>query len=453
MSFFHLLFLILAPTCSLASSMRGLSATPFFWGVANASFQVEGSPVDSDWYRFTHTKGMIKDGTNADRGTDFWNRYAEDFALAKKLGANSFRISVAWERIQPKANEWDENALRHYEIMIAEMRRLGLEPIVTLQHFVLPAWLSDDGGLRSSQFPALFTEYSKKVISRLMKGPASVKYWMTFNEPEILVLCGYVWGCWPPKHHLSVNQAVEAEAGIARAHLSVVNWVRHQGYSQLKMSVAKHWSVMQAKTNNNADLNATKMFDYIFNRQFMDAFVYGKLHFSMPLSKKINETIPIEGSGKGLDFVSINYYQRSIVSRMVLPPFYKSEKGPGVQNDMGWEIYPDGHRIALESVKQYGFPILISENGIADHDDHLRGKFLQDHIQALNQAKQEGIPLMGYLHWSLTDNFEWADGLTPRFGLVEIDYQTFERHPRPSFEIYRQLIATQKKNFEKPVHP
>ncbi|MBS1958288.1 MAG: family 1 glycosylhydrolase [Bdellovibrionales bacterium] len=440
---FILLLLVLTRS-SFASTVK--EPLPFLWGVGNAAFQVEGSPQDSDWYRFTHKAGAIKDGTNADVATDFWNRYEEDFKLAREMGANTFRISIAWERIQPAADRWDMAALAKYERILTKMQSYGLLPVVTLQHFVLPGWLADRGGLLAKNFPEIYTQYAMTVMNRLSAAPASVKLWMTFNEPEILVFCGYFWSCWPPKVYLEPVKAVNASANIARAHLMTVTQLRRaakskRNLSNVQISVAKHWTPVQPKTNKDGDVKAAQFYDDMFNRQFMDAFLYGKIRFLMPgKDASVTQTIALPDQRPGMDFISINYYQRSIVSKLPVYPHYMSVTGPGTKNDLGWEMYPTGLYTLLKDVARYKLPIMISENGVADKTDQYRPDFLKAHLNALIKAKNEGVPVVGYLHWSLTDNFEWAEGLSPRFGLVEMDYKTLERKPRPSYYMYRDLI-------------
>ena len=440
------MWLIITAVLFSTPKVYALPAQPFLWGVANASFQVEGSPADSDWYRFTHRARKIKDRTNADQATDFWNRYHEDFLLAKQLGVNSFRLSIAWERIQPEKDCFDETALEHYVSMMKDLRTLGIEPIITLQHYVLPAWLADEGGLLAEKFPEYFTAYAEKVISRLRQNPTQVSYWITFNEPELWVMASYLQGKWPPNHFLRPKQAVKAAAAIARAHIQLVNRIRALQFQEAKISVAKHWSVIQAFSSKNKDQKTARWVDDLFNRQFMDAFLDGNIRFKLPGTKALHEKINIKGAGKrGLDFISVNYYQRALIKRTFFYPNFGTRKGPGPTNDLGWEIYPEGMYLALKDIQKYGLPILISENGTADKNDSHRSEFLKNHIQQLQKAKDEGVNLMGYLHWSLTDNFEWAEGLTPRFGLVEIDYSTQKRTPRPSFFVYQKIIAESEK--------
>ncbi len=418
-------------------------ARDFLWGVANSSFQVEGSPVDSDWKRWTEVPGKIADNSSAVLATDFWNRFEEDFQLAKNLGAKAFRISIAWERIQPKENVWDESSLAHYEKIIESMRRHGLEPIVTLQHFTLPAWLAEKGGLLAQEFPTSFALYAEKVIKRLSFAPARVDYWMTFNEPIVMAQIGYMEGKWPPGIQNDPIKTIRVVANIARAHLKAVEKIRSIPQKNIKVSIAQHWRDFQTGPGF-WNWPAKKLCDWVFNRQLVNALMTGSLWFWMPGSEFIHETIALPEGRPGLDYLGINYYGRILISTTLTPPFVKTEEGPGMKSDLGWEIYPEGLYRVLKQVAAYKLPILISENGLADASDRHRGEFLKSHIVQMKKAQSEGIPLIGYLHWSLTDNFEWAYGFTPRFGLVEIDYQTLKRKPRPSYFVYKEIIQNNR---------
>jgi len=435
--FYFLVVLIFAASAQVQAKEK------FLWGVANAAFQVEGSPQASDWYDWTHTAGKIADGTDADQATDFWNLYERDFKLAADLGANSFRMSIAWERIEPQRDQWNQEALAHYQKIIEKMRGHGLEPIITLHHFVLPKWLADEGGLLSSEFPQLFAQFAQHVVSALSREPAGVRLWITFNEPNVLAMNGYVSGDWPPGIKGDIGKALKAQSQMAEAHIQAQREIKKLLIPSLKLGVAQHWRVFQPKSNSFLDRKVNQFLDFSFNRYFINI-----LNAGSPCSKFFSFFCPASSLKPGervLDFIGINYYGRTIASFTGPPSFYKTEEGPGPKSDIGWEIYPSGIYATLKDVARYNLPILITENGIADHGDNLsdklRGVFLKDHINYMIEAKNEEIDVMGYLHWSLTDNFEWTRGKAPRFGLVEIDYKTQTRLPRNSFKTYQGIIA------------
>ena len=432
-SFLFLLFL------SSASFVLADSSPKFLWGVGNSSFQVEGTPANSDWYRWTHTPGRIKDGTNADVVSDFWNMYDTDFKLAQEMGANAFRISIAWERIEPKKDVWDDVALEHYEKMLKQMRARGLEPVVTLFHFVLPEWLSEEGGVLAPDFVDQFAKYSRHVVERLALSPARVSLWMTINEPSAIILMGYlgnvsdIIGQWPPAHKNALLEARSALNNLVAAHVKAVGEIRKLGYENVKVSVAQHWRVVEPASSGLINSYLASFSNQMMNRAFLDGVMTGSTGFG--------GAVPLPDGKPTLDYLGINYYGRNIIGfTSYLPPkFVALEEGNGKKSDINWELYPNGLLTVLEEVKSYNLPILIAENGLADANDKYRRWFLKRHLKVLTEASKK-YPIMGYLHWSLTDNFEWTLGLVPRFGLVEIDYKTLERKPRPSYYIYQKLI-------------
>jgi beta-galactosidase len=184
--------------------------------------------------------------------------------------------------------------------------------------------------------------------------------------------------------------------------------------------------------------------DWVFNRQILDSAMSGKIRSWFPGSPYLTERVRFEGVAQGMDFLGVNYYGRTLVSFKWKAPFIEATEGQdGEKSDMGWEVYPKGLTDVLKAAHgAYSIPLLVTENGIADQKDRIRPEFIRSHLDALFQAKKEGIPVLGYLHWSLTDNFEWDHGIHQRFGLVEIDYATQRRIPRPSYYSYRELISS-----------
>ncbi len=416
------------------------------WGVANSAFQVEGFPEPSDWTHWTHTPGRILDGTNADLATEFWMRYSEDFDLARELGADTFRISLAWERIQPTPGKFSESALGHYREILRAMRDRGLEPWVTLHHFVLPAWVAEQGGVLSKEFPKWFAAFAAYTVKELSKN-GLVRNWMTFNEPNVLVRSGFLEGEWPPGKTNAFKDAALASFHLAAAHLTAINQIRAlhsaEENARLRFGIATHWRAFQPKSARFVDRVACRLTNWVFNRQIIDAAASGKIRTWLPGTRFHRRRIRMAGNWRSLDFLGINYYGRTLVSGTTKAPFILAEEGAeGTKSDLGWESYPRGLFDVLKATHRlYGVPVAVTENGIADQSDALREQFLKDHVDSMLLARNEGIPVEAYFYWSLTDNFEWAHGERPRFGLVEIDYATRNRRKRPSFETYRKIIA------------
>jgi beta-glucosidase len=416
----------------------------FLWGVANAAFQVEGSPKPSDWTAWTEEKGRIFDGSNAEKATDFWNRYEEDLKLAADLGSKAFRMSVAWERIETSEGVFEKSAIEQYRKIIQAVRAHGMEPLLTLHHFVNPLWLAKKGGVLAPDFPELFARFSVFVVGELSKDDL-VLQWSTFNEPNIVAVACFLAGEFPPGAKNDFKRATQATFQLSRAHILAVSALRKEvlpRFPKVKVGIVIHLRDFQPKTRNPLDRLIAKISDWTFNRQILKAALTGKIFAWYPGSKFYREDLSHLYDRKGIDFLGINYYGRTMVKFQWTPPFVAISEGEdGPKNDMGWEIYPQGlENVLCDAHRRYGLPILITENGTADHDDSRRPEFIREHLRALKRAIDKGVPVEGYLHWSLTDNFEWAHGHKPRFGLVEIDYATMARKPRPSYYLYQKLI-------------
>lgn len=418
----------------------------FLWAVAHSSFQVEGSPQDSDWRRWTRTKGFVADGSNAEVGTDFWNQYERDLNWVKELGANAFRFSLAWERLQPGAGEFDDEAFARYEKILDECAAREIEPLVTLLHFALPAWLVDCGGLTSPDFATHFENYARKVQERLGH---RIKYLVTFNEPMVQISFGYLNGIWPPCLKGNGGLASIAAKNIALAHARVYEALKLL-QPDLKISIAMHWRLFEARSKwNPIDNYLAKLADEFFNKAFLRAMLTRKSKFAALGAKA--QAFDYIGDGPLIDFLGINYYGRMFVGFTFKPPFVAIAENSKAKNksDLGWEIYPEGLRRILKECKTMSpdLPILITENGVADCADRVRSKFLNDHVrELLATASEIRVQVLGYTYWSLTDNFEWAEGLEPRFGLIKVNYPesgkakdlTFEK--RPAFYTYQKMI-------------
>ncbi|HVJ65602.1 MAG TPA: glycoside hydrolase family 1 protein [Bdellovibrionota bacterium] len=427
--------------------MISLPAAVFLWGAAHASFQVEGSPADSDWRRWTHTAGKVHDGTNADLATDFWNQPERDLEWVKELGANAFRFSLAWERLEPREGVFDDKAFARYSRVLDAARARGIEPVVTLLHFALPGWLADQGGLTSPKFDTHFERYAREVQKRL---GTKLSYILTINEPMVQVSFGYLQGMWPPGKVNDTEGASLAAYHLAMAHARAYTTMKAAN-PLLKISIATHWRLFDPHSRwNPLDHFLATYTNRFFNKLFLEAILKRKVTFEAMGSKPKKFSFP--GQGPLIDFLGVNYYGRMLVQFTAAAPHVKIAENAEakLKSDMGWEVYPEGlERVfaAWKAMAPEGIPIMITENGTADKGDRLRSKFLRDHVAAaLAASNKSKVPLLGYIHWSLTDNFEWSEGLGPRFGLVGVEYPPSGRAKdlkftkRPAFYEYQKLI-------------
>ncbi len=407
----------------------------FLWGAATAAHQVEGGNVHNDWWRFEHVPGKIANGDTSGAVAGHWDRVSEDIGLMRALRANAYRFSLEWSRLEPVEHQWDEAAWAHYADEISQLRAAGQEPVVTLLHFTLPVWMADRGGATAPDFADRFGRFATEAARRL--GP-QVRWWCTVNEPQVQMYNGYVTGGWPPA--LKDNTlAVQAFAGLLKAHGAAAVALR-KGDADAYIGLASNmiwfepsnrWNVLEwVVTNAVADG---------FNWSFYESIRNGRMQFRLPGFPELDaEDSTLKGS---IDWVGINYYRRNLVRfKPGAPGLVAISNGPGTLSDAKVEIYPEGLLgLIREGWKRYHLPIVITENGVADSSGAYRSMFLRQHTYGIKQAIEEGVDVRGAFHWTLMDNFEWAEGYGWRFGLYRLDRATLARTPAAGAEEFRRL--------------
>jgi len=417
----------------------------FLWGAATSAHQVEGNNTNSDWWEWEQTLPLQARSGQAD---DEWDRFEEDFKLAQTLGHNAHRFSIEWSRIEPKEGQWDSSALDHYAKVIRSLRSKGMEPIVTLNHFTIPLWLSHQGGWYSDNTPKLFARYVQKVSEAL---GSNVHYWMTINEPGVLTYKGYLTGEWPPGIK-SPEKALKVFKNLLLGHVLAYEKIKEvytlKSWREPLVGIAQSVLIFRACSDFSLrDRVAARFRHWMFNHLFVQALIRGRAYcigvFSIHLPK-----------AKTLDFIGLNYYTREFVRHngfgfpgivgQACTATVEQNEPTGKDSSLSWEIYPKGLYTFLKDFSRYKLPLLVSENGIGTDDDTGRSEFIVEHLKAIAQAMQEGVHVIGYLYWSLLDNYEWAEGFVPRFGLIGVDYKTQQRSVRPSAKVFEGIIRSGK---------
>lgn len=359
---------------------------PFLFGAGTSSHQVEGGNRNNDWWAWEQTRpAHLRSG----KACDHWNRYEADFALAQQLGHSAHRISIEWSRIEPSKGQFSRSAIEHYRDVLVSIRKHGMKSFVTLHHFTNPLWVARNGGWESGRTPELFGLYTKYVVQHLGD---LVDFWVTINEPMVYASQSYAKGKWPPQKK-SFYRTWKVVRNMAKGHKAAYQAI-HSVLPHARVGIAKHVVAHMPFVS-----------DMWFNRAFF--WLTGGTH----------------------DFIGINYYFA-----------HGSDAWAGPRSDMGWPIIPESLTDVLLDMKRYGKPLYVTENGLADEVDSRRADFIRSHIRAVEAAQRQGADVRGYLHWSLLDNFEWADGFAPRFGLIAVDYETMERTIRPSAYAYKAII-------------
>ncbi len=413
----------------------------FLLGCATAAHQVEGG-LDNDWTRMERDHPeRIRDGTVSGIACDHHSRYRADLEQLAGMGHNAHRFSIEWSRVEPRQGVFKGDELRHYRDVVHTCRALGLEPVVTLQHFTLPAWLADRGGVLDPDAPQLFARFAAACAQAV---GAEVRWWITINEPSVLAVFGYLYGEWPPLQR-GTRGFLAALGGLARMHAAGATAVRQVAAAHgwtAHISIAHHERPLQPLDPRSLlDRAATVIPNWLFNRWFLRACRTGRM-------------LPPVGAGEvvgglrgSLDYIGLNFYCEERVRfnvRNVAGLFAENVTVPDLPlSSFGWAIEPAALRRALVALwEEFHLPIVITENGVADEHDELRPGFIVDHLEAVCEALGAGVDVRGYLHWSSMDNFEWAEGYARRFGLIAVDRQTQERVPKPSAAVFAQICRS-----------
>lgn len=395
-------------------------------GVASAAAQIEGGNVDHQWNAWADA-GHIKDGTSPRRANDHYVRWKEDIDLMASMGIQVYRLGVEWARIEPREGVFDEEAIAYYCTLLQYIRSCGMEPLVTLHHFTNPMWLERRGGFANAENGAPFLRFVEKAVRAF--GPLANEY-ITVNEPNVQASQGYFGGGNPPGEN-NMGKAMHVMSVMAGWHIQAYTLIhairREMGFSDTKVSFAHHMRVFAPKNPRNPwHRLCTGVARYLFQGAVQRACLTGR--FSFPL-KNLYGVAP----GEYADFLALNYYTRSTLSGL--------EDGTAQNvplNDLGWEIYPPGIVECLRDLRAVlDRPIYITENGTCDNTDAFRARYIAEHLAALCAS---GLPVERYYHWCFTDNFEWLEGESARFGLVHVDYGTQARTVKQSGAFYSALI-------------
>ncbi|MBN1178859.1 MAG: glycoside hydrolase family 1 protein [Anaerolineae bacterium] len=405
----------------------------FKWGTATAAHQVEGSNENNDWWLWEQQDGRIKEGHRSQPSCNWWEQAEEDFDRAAALGQNAHRLSVEWSRIEPREGYFDDAALERYRTMLQALRERGIEPMVTLHHFTTPLWLVEIGGWENRRVVHFFNRYVARVVEALGE---FCDLWCTINEPNVMTALAYVRGIFPPGKQ-SLRLAMQVARNLLRAHAAAYRRI-HVLQPEARVGFAHHEHIFDpANPRSPLDCWAAGMQHRSFNCVFTDSVVRG--WWMLPLGFG-----PAWRLRKTLDWIGLNYYTRDVVAfdaQAAGELFARKFHQPGAELlDGGYgEFYPQGIARSLKRLSRFGLPIYITENGLPDADDDQRPRALLTHLYQVWKVIQECVPVMGYYHWTLVDNFEWAEGWTMRFGLISLSLETQERTPRPSAYLYRDI--------------
>ncbi len=439
-------------------------AHPFF-GVATAAYQIEGAVQEdgrgeSIWDRFSHTPGTIAGGDTGDVACDHYHRYEADLDLMAELGIESYRFSIAWPRVQPDGRgAFNPAGLAFYRRLAEGLLARGIEPVATLYHWDLPQALQDAGGWAARETAERFAEYARATAAELSDVVAA---WITHNEPNVVTFPGHAYGIMAPglrdwavalrvSHHLLLSH------GLATAAL------RETLPAGTPVGITLNLHPAYAAGDSPADARAATLADGHQNRWFLHPVLLGR--YPEDMVEHYTRTVgPLDAVQDGdlqriaqpIDFLGVNYYfpLRVLADPSAQPLEWRTAEPRPPLTAMGWEQEAAAFGDLLERVgrEHPGLPIWITENGAAFPDTVTDGRvddppritYLEEHLAAVLGARDAGVDVRRYFVWSFLDNFEWAHGFGPRFGIVRVDYDTQERIPKASARWYAERIAAER---------
>ena len=383
----------------------------FVWGAATSAHQVEGDNIHNDWWAW-EARGKVVDRSG--QACDHYHRFADDFALAAALGHTAHRLSLEWSRIELAPGQYQAAALDHYREVLQDLKSRNMQTFVTLHHFTNPLWFARQGGWEHPRAAPQFTQYVQAVVAALGD---LVDVWVTINEPNVYTLKGYWEGVWPPGKRHDWRAVEQVTHHLAAAHQMAYRII-HRTYPHAPVGIAHSVAAfLPARADSRLDQAVVRLHDWYYNHRF---FRLTRGHH---------------------DFIGLNYYFAAGRKFSWRWPFFTQTALPYPHTEpLHWSLYPPGLTQLLLEFKQYRLPIYITENGLPDAIDALRPEFIRAHVRAIEVAQRQGVDVRGYFHWSLLDNFEWAEGFSPRFGLIAVDFATQARTIRPSARVYQAII-------------
>lgn len=446
---------------------RTLFPQNFLWGAASAAHQIEGAYREDGkglnmWDVFEKEEGRVAYGETGQVACDHYHHYKEDVALMKRIGLKSYRFSISWSRIFPEgAGKVNKAGLQFYSDLVDELVSVGIEPMITLYHWDIPYALYEKDGWKSEKSPEWFASYTKTVVEALSD---RVKYWITFNEPQMFVGLGFVVGAMAPFEHCDDATVIQISSNVWKAHGKAVTAIRTYGKQLCMVGMAPTGDVWLPADDSVDAIWAAKVksfavekFGYAMsNAWWADPIYLGR--FNKDAKTVFGDLLPRyteeewKEISQPLDFYGFNAYQGTVEFKMDQKEYDNYAYQGSPKTMLGWAVTPEVLYYAPKFLyERYGKPILITENGMAGMDwvmidgqvhDPQRIDFMNRYLLEVEHAIQDGVPILGYQYWSVMDNMEWSRGYDYRFGLIHIDYRTQKRTMKDSSYWYRDVIQT-----------
>lgn len=406
----------------------------FMFGVGTSAYQVEGNSTGTDWYQWEHTLddcGTSRVNDKAGIACDHWNKYKEDIQLLNELGVDIYRFSLAWDKIEPRRDQFDKQALEHYKDVCRELQKYNIKALVGFHHYADPQWFADLGGFEKEENIRYFVEYCTKVFQEFHTAEVCVNLWSIFNSPSGYAFHKYHAGDFPPGTSNNKQLTVTVIKNMMEAHVQVyqaakkINPDFHIGLLKNIMHIDpwRPWHPF----DTFACTIATNMTDTCIFNFFTTGTFKAKIPFDhTPYMVDIEHTNPM--APYSIDFIGLNYYSHNYIKNMktILHP------QEIVTDNPNYTIYPEGlyraivkitHQLQkpIESLTNKEIPLYVTENGIAHEDPSIRKIFFERYLYALYKAIQDGYKVKGYIYWSFMDNYEWGS-YDKKYGIVHVDF-------------------------------
>ena len=418
----------------------------FKWGTATASHQVEGNSINN-WSKFereVNSNGDPRISGNQRSGDacDHWNRYPEDILLIKNLGVSHYRFSIEWSKVQPSQDTFDNDAISHYHAMIDTIIDHDLIPVLTLHHFTHPLWFDDLGAFEKSENIKLFVIFCERIFEEYS---GKVPIWCTINEPAVVSTQGYFSGIFPPGKKDAQLSAVVLK-NLLEAHVQSYHCLKKlENGDRVKIGIVKNINQFDPwRRWNLLDWIISGAVNQFFNISSVQFLSTGKFKIHIPglaWIKHENEDAINSTDFFGLNYYSHNHLKVKLFSKELFSMEYKNND---ILTDMPYTIYPEGIYRAIKYVSILNVPIMITENGIADHLDDRRELYIKRYLYSVSKAIKDGYNVVGYFYWSFMDNFEWAFGYDMKFGLYSVDFKTQKRELRKGANAFIDIVKNEK---------
>lgn len=408
----------------------------FLWGTALSAHQAEGGNDRNDWWAFEQEPGRIDGGDRSGQGNDHYRRYSEDFRLLRGLNTNAVRLSVEWSRVVPEEGRVDRRELDHYRAVLDAAQAAGLEVFATTHHFTCPQWFAREGGFAVERNLDHFRRYIEIIGRNLGE---RVRFWNTINEPAVYAESGWLRGEFPPGLRFDMETATRVLRHLVLAHGYAYQGLHEFSRADVQVGLVKNLPVFEPlRPEHDGDRAVAAMQDEWFNEFVLRAVETGVLRDPTPGTGGVETALPwLRGT---TDFWGVNYYMTLFASADDPFETRPAREGEAV-TQMGWGVHPDGLTRVLRRLAGSARPLYVTENGCATEDERFRSEYIARHLAAVHAAIEAGVDVRGYFHWTGVDNFEWARGWTPRFGLIGFDPETFERTVKRGGRFYAAVAG------------